>query len=140
MGVTVITPSSPAPGSGVGVGCISAEEKQENRTRSAGIIRRDCFVFIDDNLINVVTIQRCNDLTSSKLCLSIESKSLRKPEMAGVVVRVFGGRNLCRKADRMAATAVAAAMVFCVRISTSIISRVFFMSRLSKRKMAAKGW
>src|SRR5205807_297484 len=50
MGLTVITPSSPAPGSGVGVGCISAEEKQEKRTRSAGIIRRDCFVFIDDNL------------------------------------------------------------------------------------------
>ena len=86
MGLTVITPSSPVPGSGVGVGCVSPEEKQENRTRSAGIIRRDCFVFIDDNRIDVVTLQRFNDLTSSKLCLSIESKSLRKPVTAGVVV------------------------------------------------------
>ena len=57
-----------------------------------------------------VPVRAVNGTAIVATCLSIESKFLRKPAAAGAARSAFGVRNLCRKADRMVAMAVAAAM------------------------------
>src|SRR5438132_893957 len=70
---------------------------------NVGALKRFSFRFPDR-----FTLQRLNGATF-KECLSIGSKFLHKQERAGAGASVFGGRNLCRKAGRMAAMADAAA-------------------------------
>src|SRR2546423_12579552 len=70
-------------------------------------------------------------------CLLIGSKFLPKLGRADAVASVFGGENLCPKADRMVGTGGGAATGVLAPSGMGANSLIFFFSRSSKRKTAA---